>query len=211
MSYAIAGLGQADANTSAVREASVSNGLTDPWLDADLEVQNIGIVDAPRVPREVRQALIDSGATVDSAAWDARGKVHVSWKPNATYNAVDYANIVKRVFAQAAWARLGGAPFGVNARIVMPRYRINNRLSAAQFVYPTAAPLPASAPAIARLPTTSEVTVPPPVVTVTETVLADRSRSWMMGAAAVVAIGLVGAAVYVSRAKVRKNRRRRSY
>jgi hypothetical protein len=43
---------------------------------------------------------------------------------------------------------------------------------------------------------------------VTEIVSVDMSRSrMMMGAAAVVAIGLVGAAVYVSRAKVRKNRR----
>lgn len=213
MSYAIAGLGQADANAAAVRGLEVSNGWTDPWLDADLEVQNIRAVDAPRVPREVRQALLDSGASVDSVAWDARGKVHVMWKPNATYNAVDYANIAKRIFANAAWARTGGGSFGSAARIVMPRYRINNRLSAAQYVYPTSDSIPASAPLVARLPTPSETATPPaPSPSPAPEIVSTLSSSPMiMGAAALVALGLVGAAVYVSRApRVRRNRRRRS-
>lgn len=209
MTYAISGLGQADLNTTAVREATVGGGLLDPWLDADLEVQNVSAADAPRVPREVRQVLLDSGAQVDSAAWDARGKVHVMWKPNATYNAVDYANIAKRIFAQATWARLGGTPFGSNARIVMPRYRINNRLSAAQYVYPTADALPPSAPSIARLPTPAEVSTPP-VVTPTPASVWWNSPV-IMGGAAIVAVGLVGAAIYVSRKPVRRNRRRRRH
>lgn len=214
MSYAISGLGQADLNTAGVRETSVGNGWTDPWLDADLEVQNISAVDAPRVPREVRQALLDSGASVDSVAWDARGKVHVMWKPNATFNAVDYANIAKRIFANAAWARTGGTPFGSSARIIMPRYRINNRLSAAQYVYPTSDSLPASAPLIARLPTPSETATPPPPPTSATTAVASTltSSPVIMGAAAVVALGLVGTAVYVSRAsRVRRNRKRRGH
>lgn len=211
MSYAIAGLGQADLNTPSVRETTVSNGWTDPWLDADLEVQNVSSADAPRIPREVRQALLDSGASVDSAAWDSRGKVHVSWKPNATYNAVDYANIAKRIFAQATWARLGGSSFGRSARVIMPRYRINNRLSAAQYVYPTSAPLVASAPSIARLPTPEESSTPPPPAAPTvPSATSSLASPMIMGAAALVSIGLVGAAVYVSQRKaVRKNRRRR--
>jgi hypothetical protein len=204
-----AGLGQADLNSAVVRETEVGSGWTDPWLDADLEVQNVSATDAPRVPREVRQVLIDSGAQVDSVAWDARGKVHVMWKPNATYNAVDYANIAKRIFAQATWARLGGTPFGSSARIIMPRYRINNRLSAVQYVYPTTAALPSSAPSIARLPTPAEVSTPPAVTPTVASPSSFLGSPMIMGGAALVAVGLVGAAVYVSRSKVRKNRRRR--
>ena len=218
MSYAITGLGQADLNTPSVRGTTVGNGLTDPWLDADLEVQNVSAADAPRIPREVRQALLDSGASVDSAAWDSRGKVHISWKPNATYNAVDYANIAKRIVAQATRARLGGSSFGRSARVIMPRYRINNRPSAAQHVYPTSDPIVASAPSIARLPIPEESSAPLPSVAPMETPTIATStsiaRPWasrmIMGVAALVSLGLVGAAVYVSRRKaVRKNRRRR--
>jgi hypothetical protein len=213
MSYAITGLGQADLNTPAVRGTTVGNGLTDPWLDADLEVQNVSAADAPRIPREVRQALLDSGASVDSAAWDSRGKVHISWKPNATYNAVDYANIAKRIVAQATWARLGGSSFGRSARVIMPRYRINNRLSAAQYVYPTSDPIVASAPSIARLPLPEESSAPLPSVAPTISTSTSIARPWasrmIMGATALVSLGLVGAAVYMSRRKaVRKNRRR---
>jgi hypothetical protein len=213
MSYAITGLGQVDLNTPAVRGTTVGNGLTDPWLDADLEVQNVSAADAPRIPREVRQALLDSGASVDSAAWDSRGKVHISWKPNATYNAVDYANIAKRIVAQATWARLGGSSFGRSARVIMPRYRINNRLSAAQYVYPTSDPIVASAPSIARLPIPEESGTPPAPVVAPTTPSATASSfasPMIMGATALVSLGLVGAAVYMSRRKaVRKNRRRR--
>jgi hypothetical protein len=211
MSYAVAGLGQADLNTPSVRGTMVGNGLTDPWLDADLEVQNVSSVDAPRIPREVRQILLDSGASVESAGWDSRGKVHVEWKPNATYNAVDYANIAKRLFAMATWARLGGAPFSRSARVVMPRYRINNRLSAAQYVYPTSDPIVASAPSIARLPTPAESATPPPAATIVAPVTTETSSlasPMIMGAAALISLGLVGVAVYMSRSKVRKNRRR---
>jgi len=213
MSYAITGLGQADLNTPAVRGTTVGNGLTDPWLDADLEVQNVSAADAPRIPREVRQALLDSGASVDSAAWDSRGKVHISWKPNATYNAVDYANIAKRIVAQATWARLGGSSFGRSARVIMPRYRINNRLSAAQYVYPTSDPIVASAPSIARLPLPEESSAPLPSGAPTISTSTSIARPWasrmIMGATALVSLGLVGAAVYMSRRKaVRKNRRR---
>ncbi len=211
MSYAITGLGQADLNTPAVRGTTVGNGLTDPWLDADLEVQNVSAADAPRIPREVRQALLDSGASVDSAAWDSRGKVHVEWKPNATYNAVDYANIAKRIVAQATWARLGGSSFGRSARVIMPRYRINNRLSAAQYVYPTSDPIVASAPSIARLPTPAESATPPPAAASVAPVTTETSSlasPMIMGAAALISLGLVGVAVYMSRSKVRKNRRR---
>lgn len=211
MSYTLQGLGQADLNTAEVRATSVGNGWTDPWLDADLEVRNISSADAPRVPREVRQALLDSGASVDSVAWDARGKVHVQWKPNATFNAVEYANIAKRIFANAAWARTGGGSFGRDARVIMPRYRINNRLSAAQYVYPTADPVPASAPLVARLPTPDETATRPPASSevTNEAAAFSLASPMIMGAAALVAIGLVGAAVYVSRRSVRRNRRRR--
>jgi hypothetical protein len=201
MSYALEGLGQAERNTESVQDTLVGKGWTDPWLDADLEVQNVNAIDAPRIPREVRQALIDSGAEVDSVGWDSRGKVHVSWKPNRTYNAVDYANIAKRIFAQATWARLGGPAFGRSARVIMPRYRINNRLSAAQYVYPTDAPLATLAPSIARMPTPEESTTPPPAATVTPEVPTSLVNPVAMGAAALVSIMLVGAAMYVSRAK----------
>lgn len=213
MSYAIQGLGQADSNTDEVRATYVGNGWTDPWLDAGLEVRNISAADAPRVPREVRQTLLDSGASVDSVGWDPRGRVHVRWKPNATFNAVEYANIAKRIFANAAWVRTGGASFGRDARVVMPRYRINNRLSAAQYVYPTGDPLPASAPTVARLPTPDETFTRPPASSAPPPTETTGGTDWaspvIMGTAALVAFGLAGAAVYVSQSRVRRNRRRR--
>jgi len=222
MSYALAGLGQADRNTERVRDTIIGRGWTDPWLDAALEVQNVNAIDASRIPREVRQALIDSGAEVDSVAWDSRGKVHVTWKPNRVYNAVDYANIAKRIFAQATWARLGGPAFDRSARVIMPRYRINNRLSAAQFVYPTDEPLATLAPSIARMPTPSESTstTPPPVTREPTEDSTSLTNPVVMGAAALASVALVGFAMYVSRqqqlrtpyasrSKVRKNRSRR--
>lgn len=218
------GLGQVpQTNTDEVRRTTVGNGWTDPWLDAGLEVRGIGPVEARRVPEEARRLLQESGAEVDRAAWDSNGRVHVMWKPDKTYNAVDYANIARRIFAQAA------SGFGASARVIMHRYRINNRLSSAQWVYPTNDPIGASAPEIARRATPEDVAaaaLPPaaappgpvvPVVPTGEGALASKALLFVGGSV------IAGTLVYMMtrprpasagrRAPVRRNRRasRRRY
>jgi hypothetical protein len=156
MSYRLPSLGQVpDTNTEEVRTTLVGNGITDPWLDAALTIQNVNPTESSRVPEEVRRLLEESGARVDYVGWERDRKVHVRWAPDKTYNAVDYANVARRIFAQAA------SGFGAGARVIMPRYRINNRLSAAQYVYPTSDPVGASAPELARRPIPEDLLAPP--------------------------------------------------
>lgn len=168
MTYAVAlrpsgrpGLGDIPTtNTADVRQYTVGSGLTDPYIDAALEVHGISADAAPRVPAAVKSVLESTGAKVTTSRWGTAaagtaGKVYIQWKPDKTYNAVDYANIAQRLVQAAA------EQFTAGSRIVMPRYRIYRIWPLATlYVYPTGEPVPASAPELAK--STLPGDMPPP-------------------------------------------------
>jgi hypothetical protein len=207
VSYKMPVLGQVpDTNTAEVRSTTVGSGMTDPWLDTALEVRNVSRVESPRVPSEARRLVEETGGRVDYAGWERDGKVHVRWAPDKTYNAVDYANIARRIFAQA------GSGFGSGARVIMPRYRINNRLSSAQWVYPTEDPIGASAPELARRPIPEDLLVPPAGGRADSDASAGGSQSQMLllfAGGSLIAGGLVYM-IMRNRPVARNRRRRRS-
>lgn len=203
MSYRMATLGQVpDYNTDEVRAATIGSGMTDPWLDTALEVSGISSTESPRVPEEARRLIEESGGRVDYAGWERDRKVHVRWAPDKTYNAVDYANVARRIFAQVA------SGFSLGARVSMPRYRINNRLSSAQWVYPTSDPIGASAPELARRPLPDDIV--PPGGGGGSTSSATTLSSTQMALIGVGGLAVVGGLVYMMRRRpVSRNRRRR--
>jgi len=202
MSYSMATLGQVpDYNTDEVRAATVGSGMTDPWLDTALEVRGVSPVEAPRVPDEARRLIVESGGRVDYAGWERDRKVHVRWAPDKTYNAVDYANIARRIFAQVA------SGFSAGSRVVMPRYRINNRLSAAQWVYPTEDPIGASAPELARRPLPDDVLPPGGGGSATSAMTLSGTQIALIAVGSLAAVG--GLVYMMGRRPVSQNRRRR--
>lgn len=163
-SYSLSGLGQSaePLNAQDVRNTVVEPGWTEPWLDAALVVDGIPHEQAGRVPEAVKAQLEAVGSDVDKAVWGGgegletiRGKVYVRWKPDKPYNAIDYANVARKLFMLAA----GGFPAG--SKIIMNRYRIDGVLSD-KYVYPDPSRgIPPSAPEAARATSVDEL--PPPI------------------------------------------------
>jgi len=137
-----------------------------------------------------------NNGTVDEARWTSGGFIHVRWRPNSEQPAVDYATRIRDQLLRASVNLVGP-----RSQIVMMRYRIDMpALRDDIYVYPTGAVPPPPPPLPGAPPDTVGVTPPSSLL----------SSPAIMGTAAVVAIGLVGTAIYVSRApRVRKNRNRR--
>jgi hypothetical protein len=159
------GLATDPLNSDEVQRTTVEPGSSwtlTPWLDAALSVEGIPHEQSDRVPDAIEQVLRSVGSEVDRVVWGGgdglesiRGKVYVRWRPDKPYNAVDYANIARRLFMRAA----EGFPAG--ARFVMNRYRIDNPISSDLYVYPTRGrEVPPSAPEAARGTTVDDL--PPP-------------------------------------------------
>lgn len=163
-----------------------------PWLDAALTVDGIPSDQAGRVPDAVRAILESVGSDVDRAVWGGgdglesiRGKVYVRWRPDKPYNAVDYANIARRLFMRAA----EGFPAG--SKIIMNRFRIDNPVSADQYVYPMPGQdVPPSAPEAARATTVEDL--PPPVRESESGVTPEGASQSGLGTGARVALGVGG-------------------
>lgn len=204
MSYALSGstpVPVPTTNTDEVRSLSV--GVTRlgvgygsvPWLDANLIVRNVTPAQADDALTAARLTFSNNG-TVDEARWTSGGFIHVRWRPNSEQPAVDYATRIRDQLLRASVNLVGP-----RSQIVMMRYRIDMpALRDDIYVYPVGpVPPPPAAPPGAP-PDTVGVTPPSSLL----------SSPAIMGTAAVVAIGLVGTAIYVSRApRVRKNRNRR--
>lgn len=182
-------------NTEEVTKTIVEPGSSwtfTPWLDAALTVSGIPSDQAGRVPQAVRAILESVDSDVDRVVWGGgeglesiRGKVYVRWRPDKPYNAVDYANVARRLFMRAA----EGFPSG--ARLIMNRYRIDNPVSSDLFVYPTAArEIPASAPEAARATTVEDLPAPH-----READDAERRVQSGLGTGARIALGVGGGAV----------------
>ena len=165
-----------------------------PWLDANLIVRNVTPAQADAALTAARLTFSNNG-TVDEVRWTSGGFIHVRWRPNSEQPAVDYATRIRDQLLRASVNLVGP-----RAQIVMMRYRIDMpALRDDIYVYPVGpVPPPPAAPPGA----------PPDTVGVTPPSL--LSSPAIMSVAAVIAVGLVGTAIYVSRSKsVRKNRRRR--
>lgn len=194
-SYRSLGQSTAPLNTEEVMNAAVSPGkwwAAVPWLDAALTVSGIPSTQAGRVPAAVRAKLESVGSEVDRVVWGGgeglesiRGKVYVRWRPDKTYNAVDYANVARRLFMAAA----EGFPSG--ARLNMNRYRIDVPLGDDLYVYPTPTrELPPSAPEVARSTTVDDLPAPR-----READDAERSLQSGLGTTGRIALGVGGGAL----------------
>lgn len=161
---ALYGLGSAaPVNSEEARTTSVETGWFASWLDTALEPIGIPSDQASRVPTAIRAVLESVGSEVDRVVWGGgsglesiRGKVYVRWKPDKEYNAVDYANIARRLFQHAA----EGFPAG--AQFVMNRYRIDRMWPRDDvYVYPLLSRgLPPSAPEAARATNVTDLPAP---------------------------------------------------
>lgn len=217
MTYAIAlrpsgrpGLGDIPTtNTADVRRYTVGSGLTDPYLDAALEVHGISSDAAPRVPAAVKSVLESTGAKVQAAKWGTAaegtaGKVYIEWKPDKTYNAVDYANIAQRL-AQAA-----AEQFTAGSRIVMPRYRIYRIWPLTTlYVYPTGEAVPASAPELAKSTLPGDMPAPSGDATLSLEQQAGGLNTWQVGAIAVGGVAALGIGYLWWKHRMKPNRRAR--
>jgi hypothetical protein len=211
---------------------TVSAGVRGWWLDAAITPHGIPSSEASRVPGAIRRALTDSGAEVDQVLWgggegyeSTRGRIYVKWKADKTYNAVDYADIARRIFQAAA----EGFPAG--AQLVMSRYRILRPIgvvttllgSSNIYVYPVGGALAASAPEVARRSSVVDLPLPPAADEPPMGIESDFARfaasveretkvplwGWgLIAGGAVVAIG--GAVYWGTRKRPVANRRRRA-
>jgi len=176
-----------------VMRLGVGYGMT-PWLDANLVVRNVTPAQANAARDIARSVLTTSGATVDDVRWVAGGFLHARWQPTAERPAVEYATQVRDALLRAS------VELSPRSQIIMVRYRIDMpALRDDIYVYPVG-PVPPPPPAPAGAPPDTVGVTPPSLL----------SSPAIMGTAAVIAVGLIGAAIYVSRApRVRKNRNRR--
>lgn len=185
-------------NTEAARQFNVGPGVTDPWLDAAIEVRGIPHEQASRAPLAVKEALESCGASVDAAGWGGgsgmggeatRGKIYVRWQPERPYNAVTYADVAQRIIASAAEGFPAGAMF------IMPRYRIDRVWPYDNiYVYPEGGDIPASACPAARRTTAQDVREAAAEVQRTMAADAESGISEGFGTTAKIAVG-VGAGV----------------
>lgn len=210
MSYALSGDTPASipaTNTVAVQGLSVGvmrlgvgYGFV-PSLDANLVVRNITPGQAEVAKAIVLSTLASTGAVVEEVKWVAGGFLYARWKPSSERPAVAYATTVRDALLRAS------LEISPRSQIIMTRYRIvMPALRDNVYVYPVG-PVPEPPPRVSAQEPPDTVGLTPP------------TSPLIIGTAAVAAIGLVGAAVYVAqrnartlayrpRGRVRRNRRR---
>lgn len=179
-------------NSDEVKETVVEAGTFEPWLDAALVVDGIPHEQAGRVPAAVREMLESQGQKVNKVVWGGgegletiRGKVYVQWQPDKPYNAVDYANVARKMFMMAA----SGFPAG--AKIFMNRYRIDGVLNDL-YVYPDPSRgIPPSAPEAVRRSTAVD-DLPAPVREAEDGMTPESAAQSGLGTRGKYAIGIGG-------------------
>lgn len=194
----LTGLGQSaqPMNTEDVINTSVEPGSSwtmTPWLDAAVEVHGLPSSEAPRAPAAIRSVLEDTGAQVDRVVWGGgsegarRGTIYMRWRPDKPYNAVDYANVARRLVARAAEG------FSVGTRFVLNRYRIDG-FAGDKYVYPVLSrPLPPSAPQAARGSVAGDL--PAPMVQPEGAAAPEEQAGSGIGTTGRVVLGVGGAAL----------------
>jgi len=210
MSYALSGetpVSIPTANTTEVQGLSV--GVTRlgvglygfvPALDANLVVRNITPEQAETAKAIVRSTLSSMGTVLD-VRWVTGGFLYARWRPTSERPAVAYATSIRDALLRAS------LEISPRSQIILRRYRIiMPPLRDDVYVYPVG-PVPDPPPRTSPQDPPDTVGLTPP------------TSPLIIGSAAVVAIGLVGAAVYVSqrtarslayspRGRVRRNRRK---
>jgi hypothetical protein len=228
----LGGLGNAEEQARARRlneesgaaDTRVGPGFFNDWLDAALTVRGVSGTAAGRVPGAVREMLEASGAEVDKVCWGGRagggcggeataGKVYIKWKPGRPYNAVTYADIIRRLVALAA------EPFAAGSRLILHRYRIMygwirfGSDSRDKYVYPEGGAIPAGAPEAAhRTPPDAVPLEPPPFdIAISEAAMGGdntASIALLVGGGA-AAMALLGGGWWFYSKRMKRNRRRR--
>lgn len=210
MSYALSGdtpVSIPPTNTTAVQGLSVGvvrlgvgYGFV-PALDANLVVRNVTPEQAEVAKAIVRSTLVSTGATVEEVKWVTGGFLYARWKPTSERPAVSYATSIRDALLRAS------LELSPRSQIIMTRYRVNMpALRENLYVYPVG-PVPEPPPRTSAQEPPDTVGLTPP------------TSPLIIGGAAVAAIGLLGAAVYVAqrnartlayrpRGRVRRNRRR---